>query len=184
MIDLRSQVRRRLLAYYFTNPTARHYLRELAGFLGVDPKNLLRELRRLERQQLFVSEKRGREVYFRLNRGYPLYREVQGIVLKTVGAPNLIRDALEQIPRIRAACLYGSFARNQQDAASDIDLLIVGNPHPEALATSVQRLEKQLGREINYTLLSPEDYRSRQARKDAFLADVWRRERITLVGPR
>jgi predicted nucleotidyltransferase len=109
---------------------------------------------------------------------------VQGIVLKTVGAPNLIRDALEQIPRIRAACLYGSFARNQQDAASDIDLLIVGNPHPEALATSVQRLEKQLGREINYTLLSPEDYRSRQARKDAFLEDVWRRERITLVGPR
>jgi len=184
MIDLRSQVRRRLLTYYFTNPTARHYLRELAGFLETDPTNLLRELRRLERQRLFASEKLGREVYFRLNRGYPLYREVRSIVLKTVGAPNLIRDALEKIPRIRAAYLYGSFARNQQDAASDIDLLIIGNPQPEVLATSVRRLEKELGREINYTLLSPEDYRSRQARKDAFLADVGRRKSITLVGPR
>jgi predicted nucleotidyltransferase len=150
----------------------------------VDPANLLRELRRLEQQGLFLSESRGREVYFRLNRSYPLYGEVKGIVLKTVGAPSLIRATVEKTVGIEAAYVYGSFARNQADAASDIDLLIVGNPKPDKLEVPIRRLEKQLGREINYTLLSPEEFRARRARKDPFLEDLWRQKRITLVGPR
>ena len=74
MLDLRSKARQRLLAYYFTNPAARHHLRDLADRLSIDPSNLSRELRRLERDGLFRSEVSGRQKYFRLNRDYPLYR--------------------------------------------------------------------------------------------------------------
>src|ERR1700674_3299853 len=134
MLDLRSKARQRLLAYYFTNPTARLHLRDLAKRLSIDPSNLSRELRRLENEGLFRSEVSGRQKYFQLNRAYPLFAEVRGIVAKTIGAAPLIAQSLKKIEGIGEAYLYGSFARNQQDAASDIDVLVIGNPKEGELA--------------------------------------------------
>lgn len=91
MLDLRSTARRRLFAYYFTNPTARHHLRDLAARLSTDPSNLSKELGRLEREGLFRSEISGRQKYFHLNREYPLFAEVKKIVEKTIGAVTVIR---------------------------------------------------------------------------------------------
>src|SRR5580704_6740220 len=97
MLDMRSKVRQKLLAYYFTNPTTHHHLRELAQRLTVDPSNLSKELRRLEREGLFRSEVSGRQKYFQLNRAYPLFKAVRGIVAKTIGAVPLIAQALKKI---------------------------------------------------------------------------------------
>src|SRR5271167_2312639 len=126
MLDFRSKARQQLLAYYFTNPTARHHLRDLAERLSLDPSNLSKELGRLERDGLFRSEMSGRQKYFQLNREYPLFNEVRKIVAKTIGAAPLIAQSLRRIEGIDEAYLYGSFARNQQDAASDIDVLVIG----------------------------------------------------------
>ena len=183
MLDLRSDARRRLLAYYFTNPTARHHLRDLAERLSTDPSNLSKELRRLEREGLFRSEISGRQKYFQLNREYPLFDEVRRIVRKTVGAPATIREALKKIEGIDQAYLYGSFAQNHQDAASDIHVLVIGVPREETLAQAMQKLERQLGREINYTVLTPKEFGARRARKDAFLENVWHNKRIPLIAP-
>lgn len=183
MLDLRSKARQRLLAYYFTNPTARLHLRDLAERLGLDPSNLSRELRRLGRQGLFRSEVSGRQKYFQLNREYPLFDEVRSIVAKTIGVAPLIAQSLKKIEGIEEAYLYGSFARNQQDASSDIDVLVIGTPRNEALAEAVRKLERQLGREINYTVLTRKEFESRRARKDAFLENVWHNKRLSLLGP-
>src|SRR6266576_5003434 len=150
MLDLRSDARRRLLAYYFTNPAARHHLRDLAARLSIDPSNLSKELRRLEREGLFRSEVSGRQKYFQLNREYPLFDEVRNIVAKTIGAVPLITKSFKKIEGMDDAYLYGSCARNQQDAASDIDVLVIGAPREEVLAEAVRKLERQLGREVNY----------------------------------
>jgi predicted nucleotidyltransferase len=182
MLDLRSKSRQRLLVYYFTNPKARYHLRDLAERLSIDPSNLSKELGRLEREGLFRSEVSGRQKYFQLNRGYPLFREVRSIVAKTIGAIPLITQSLKTIKGIGEAYLYGSFARNQHDAASDIDVLVIGAPHEEVLAEAVGKLERQLGREINYTVLTPKEFESRRARKDAFLESVWHNKRVLLVG--
>jgi predicted nucleotidyltransferase len=181
MIDLRSEPRRALLAYYFTNPQASHYLRELAGLLRLDPANLSRELARLEAEGLFVSERRGRQKYFRLNRGYPLYEEMRRIVFKTVGVAGRLRKAFKEVPGVKEAWLYGSFAQDRQDAASDIDILIVGEPKAEKLERAIRKLEREFGREINYTSMTPREFQSRRRRKDAFLEDVWRHKKISLV---
>jgi predicted nucleotidyltransferase len=183
MIDTRSKTRQRLLTYYFTNPTARLHLRELAGLLAADPSNLSKELARLEREGLFKSEFSGRQKYFQLNRDYPLYAEVRGIVSKTIGAPSLISESLKKIPDIEEAWLYGSFANNQQDAASDIDILLIGAPATESLAESIHKLERQLGREIGYTVMTRKEFASRHPRKDAFLLNVWQNNRVPLVVP-
>src|ERR1035438_4019139 len=146
MLDLRSKARQQLLAYYFANPTARHHLRDLAERLSIDPSNLSKELGRLERDGLFRSEVIGRQKYFQLNREYPLFGEVRKIVAKTIGAPPLIAQSLKRIEGIDEAYLYGSFASNQQDTASDIDVLMIGFPREEVLAEAVRRLERQLDR--------------------------------------
>ena len=138
---------------------------------------------RLECEGLFRSEVNGRQKYFQLNRQYPLFDEVRSIVAKTIGAVALISQSLNRIEGINEAYLYGSFARNQQDAASDIDVLVIGSPREDVLAQAVRRLEWQLGREINYTVLTPKEFKSRRARKDAFLENVWHNERVPLVAP-
>jgi predicted nucleotidyltransferase len=183
VFDFRSKARQRLLAYYFANPTARHHLRDLAQRLNIDPSNLSKEFARLEREGLFRSEVNGRQKYFQLNRQYPLFDEVRRIVAKTIGAAHQISQSLRKIEGIDEAYLYGSFAANRQDAASDIDVLVIGAPREEGLAQAVGKLERQLGREINYTVLSPKEFERRRARKDAFLENVWHNERVTLVGP-
>jgi len=183
MLNLRSEPRRRLLAYYFTNPTARLHIRDLAEKLNTDPSNLSKELRRLEREGLFRSEVSGRQKYFQLNRQYPLLDEVRRIVGKTIGAAAMIRESLRKIGGINEAYLYGSFAMNQQDAVSDIDVLAIGSPREEVLAQAVRRLERQLGREINYTVLTRKEFASRRAHKDAFLENVWHNKRIPLIAP-
>jgi predicted nucleotidyltransferase len=182
MLDLRSKARQRLFVYYFTNPTARHHLRDLAERLSVDPSNLSKELGRLEREGLFRSEMSGRQKYFQLNRKYSLFDEVRSIVAKTIGVGPLLAQSLKKIEGIEEAYLYGSFARNQQDAGSDIDVLVIGRPKSNVLAEAVQRLERQLGREINYTVLSRKELEARRARKDAFLENVWQNNRVSLVG--
>ncbi len=182
MLDLRSKARQRLLAYFFANPTVRHHLRDLAKRLGIDPSNLSKELMRLEHEGLFRSEVNGRQKYFQLNREYSLFNEVRSIVAKTIGAVPLIAQSLKTIRGIDEAYLYGSFARNQQDAASDIDVLVIGTPREETLAEAMRKLERRLGREINYTVLSRKELESRRGRNDAFLENIWHNKRVALVS--
>jgi predicted nucleotidyltransferase len=125
----------------------------------------------------------GRQKYFQLNREYPLFDEVRKIVAKTIGAATLMAHSLKKIERIHEAYLYGSFARNQQDAASDIDVLVIGAPREDVIAQAVRKLERQLGREINYTVLTRKEFESRRARKDAFLENVWHNKRVSLIDP-
>ncbi|MGA7294983.1 MAG: nucleotidyltransferase domain-containing protein [Terriglobales bacterium] len=151
--------------------------------MSIDPSNLSKELGRLESERLFRSEMSGRQKYFQLNREYPLFNEVRKIVAKTIGAAPLIAQSLRRSEGIDEAYLYGSFASNQQDAASDIDVLVIGSPRERDLAQAMGRLERRLGREINYTVLTPKELESRRARKDAFLENVWNNKRVSLVGP-
>ena len=182
MLDFRSEARKRLLAYYFTNPSARLHLRDLAKRLGIDPSNLSKELQRLEKQGLFRSEVSGRQKYFQLDRKYPLFDELRRIVSKTIGAIPLIAKSLQQVEGIQEAYVYGSFARNQQNSASDIDLLVIGLPSAEAMASATLQLERELGREINFNILTPKEFNSRRARKDAFLENVWHNKRVSVVS--
>jgi predicted nucleotidyltransferase len=112
-----------------------------------------------------------------------LVEEVRRIVGKTIGAVATIRESVKKIEGIDEAYLYGSFARNQQDATSDIDIPVIGDPREELLVQAVQKLERQLGREINYTVLTPKEFETRRTRKDAFLESVWHNKRIPLIAP-
>ena len=97
------------------------------------------------------------------------------------GAAQLIAKALREIEGIEDAYLYGSFARNHRDAASDIDVLVMGAPDGQALANAVGKLERRLGREINYTVMTKREFRLHRARKDAFLESIWQNRPVLLL---
>ena len=154
MLSLRSESRRKLLAYFYTNRSARVYVRQLASALGVDSTNLSRELARLEREGLFQSEIEGRQRYYSINLQYPYLKAVFSLLQGTVGVVPTLKSALHHMPGIDKAYLYGSFAKNEADASSDIDLLIIGQPDANDLVKEISRLEKNLNREVSYTILN------------------------------
>lgn len=182
MISLRSDLRRKLLTYFYTNRSARVYVRQLALRLQVDSTNLSRELARLERDGLLRSEIEGRQRYYSLNRQYPYLKAAFSLLQETIGLEPTLRTALLKVNGIEAAYLYGSFAKGEADASSDIDLLIVGRPEAVRLAEEVARLEKQLHREIGYTVFSRAELERRLSANDPFVSDVWQGKRIELIG--
>ncbi|HEX3437679.1 MAG TPA: nucleotidyltransferase domain-containing protein [Pseudacidobacterium sp.] len=173
MISLRSDLRRKLLSYFYKNRSARVYVRQLANALGVDSTNLSRELARLERERLLRSEIEGRQRYYSINSQYPYLKAVFLLLQGTIGIVPMLATALHRVAGIQEAYLYGSFAKNEADASSDIDLLIIGQPDATGLAAEVSRLEKTLNREVSYTTLKAQELKRKLAAHDPFLTDVW-----------
>lgn len=175
-------LRNKLLGYLFLNERAEAYVRELARTLDVDATNLSRELVNFEREGIVVSTIRGRQKYFRLNRHYPLFRELKRIVQMQVGVTEQLRQALKSVHGINEAYVYGSFAKKEQDAHSDVDVLIVGKASTGELEQALRPLEKRFGRQINFTSISPKELRERLKARDSFLNDVWLGPKIDLMA--
>jgi predicted nucleotidyltransferase len=182
MISLRSSLRRNLLTFFYVNRSARAYVRQLAAAIGADSTNTSRELSRLEQEGFLRSETEGRQRYYSVNPDYPWLKPVFALLQGSVGIEPTLRHALLTVPGVESAWLYGSFAKNEADAASDIDLLILGRPDQTLLASEIRRAEKALRREINYTVLTSQELSRRLARRDAFIADIWNGKRIELIG--
>jgi predicted nucleotidyltransferase len=182
MISLRSRLRRKVLTYFYLNRSARVYVRQLASALDVDSTNLSRELVRLEEEGLLRSEIEGRQRYYSVNPQYPYLKAVLSLLQGTVGIVPTLRDALRRVEGIEQAYLYGSFAKNEEDAASDIDLLIIGQPDAATLALKVAGLEKVLNRDVSYTLLKRQELKKRLSSDDPFFSDVWHGKRVEIIG--
>ena len=181
MISLRSELRRKLLTFFYVNRSARVYVRQLAVMLGADSTNVSRELARLQREGFLRAEPEGRQVYYCVNRAYPYLKAVFALLQGSVGIEPTLKHALEAVPGITSAWVFGSFAKNETDAASDIDLLIVGQPDQPQLALEIRKTEKALRREINYTVLTPHELARRLKAGDPFITDIWSGKRIELI---
>ncbi len=178
----RSSLRQKVLLYFFVNPHAELYLREIASTLKVDPGNLSKELVRLEKEGVFVSHLRGKQKYYALNRAYPLYKELKSVVFKTIGVESRLKDIANDIKGIKTAFIYGSFASETTAPESDIDVMIIGDPDEDRLAEIFDRLEKETGREINYNVYPEEEFYSRLKKKDSFIKNILAKRIIKLKG--
>lgn len=182
MISLRSKLRRDLLTYFYTNRSARVYVRQLARILDVDSTNLSRELGRLESEGLLQSEVEGRQRYYSINSDYPYLKAVFTLLQGSVGIQPTLEQAVRSIEGIEAVSIYGSFAKGEADAASDIDLLIIGDPDQAQLAIEIRKAEKVLNRPVNYTVLTSRELKAKLKARDAFVSDIWAGKRIELIA--
>lgn len=174
MVTFKSRVTVKILDYYFLNPAARHYVNELAKILHLDPKNVYRKLLELEKAGLLKSEFLGRERYFFLDRKSPLLKPYRQIFMKTNGLEKRFGSILAGFPGVKEAYIYGSFARNQMDAASDIDILAVGSHSTLELAKALNRLQGEIGREINVVNMSEREFQHKKDQSNPFIKNVFK----------
>lgn len=178
----KSKTRKELFRLYFTNPENEFYLRELERLLDIPVSMIRKELVRLEENGIFSSARKGNLAYFHLNKAYPLFTELKSIVFKTIGIKGLLKEILEKIKGVEVSFIYGSFAKNEENAGSDIDLFILGKIDEDKLVREIGKLEKILKREINYSLYTKDEFKKKKRTKDSFILDVLEEPKIFLVG--
>lgn len=177
-----SKSRVKLLTLFLLNPGKRFYVREVERLTGENINSIRRELQNLEAIGLLKSEREGNLRYYSVDQEMSIYSELRDIFLKTEGAAELLGQGITSLEDIQAAFIYGSFARGEAGPSSDIDIIVIGTVDEDALIMTVRETEKRLKREINYVLLTPEEFRSRKRKKDPFITNVLKEERIMLVG--
>ena len=121
---------------------------ELAEFLQTTPSSLHRELKALVNSGILQQRREGTRIYFKAETQSPLFPELHGLLEKTAGLLPTLQQALEQLKdRIDCAFVYGSVARREEDARSDVDLLVIGAVGQAELAPAVRKAEGRLGRD-------------------------------------
>ena len=177
-----SRVRVALLTHLFTHPDEQFYARELARQLDAHYNAVWRELSNLEALGLLASEQQATAKVYRLNPGFPIYEELKRIILKTSGLGQVLHQELSRLGTVEWAFVYGSVAAGEEDLLSDIDLMLVGEVDLMALSEVIARLEEQLGRAINYVVLSQHELARRLAEGEPFLTNVLAGPKIMLIG--
>lgn len=169
-------VRRGVLAAALLRPQKWWYLSELAQFLHTRPSSLQRELAALVRSGILEQRRDGRRTYFRAEMRSPIFRDLRGVFEKTVGLVPTLRMALRPFDsRIACAFIYGSVARQEERATSDVDLMIVGDVGLSDLVPALRKAEQRLGREVNVTTYAVDEFRKKITQGDHFLRGVLKR---------
>jgi predicted nucleotidyltransferase len=179
---LNTKLRRKLLAYSFTHSDENYYVRELASLVDEDPGNLSRELRKLEAEGLYASFIKGRERFYSLNKSYPLFRELKKIIFKTEGVEGSLKEIALKHKGIALAFIYGSYAKNKEKKASDIDLVAVGKFNRDHFTSDIRNLEAKLNREINFTVYTEDEFERERKKEGGFLNLVVKDKIVILKG--
>ena len=177
-----SRVRIKLLTHFFSHPEEQFYARALSRQIEEHYNAVWQELNNLEQIDLLLSEQDANVKYYRLNPDFPIYEELKRIILKTSGLGQALREALGHLGTVKWAFIYGSVAAGEEDFLSDIDLMLGGEVEILALSEVVSRLEEQLGREINYLVLTQTELAQRLADGDPFIRNVLTGPKIMLIG--
>jgi predicted nucleotidyltransferase len=177
-----SKTKRSLLKLFLTNPERRFYTREIAKITGEPLNAVRRELGYLGKAGLVKSHKEGNLKYFEVVKEFPFYLELKKIIYCTIALGDYLKDRLKDSKSVELAFIYGSVARNEEMEKSDIDLFIVGEIEEGELHGLVSDIEKEIGREINYTLMTSREFGERRDRGEPFLKRIMGEKKLVLKG--
>lgn len=178
------RVRQRVLAILFGNPGRSFFLSEVVALAQSGTGAVQRELASLAAAGLLTVRNQGNQKHYQANAQAPVYAELRGLVLKTSGAVDIVRAALAPLAdQITGACIYGSVARQEDTATSDIDLLVL-SPSLGYAETygAVEAATTQLGRTVNPTVYAPDEWQRRQAQGNAFARKVMEQPKLWVIG--
>jgi predicted nucleotidyltransferase len=172
MLNLnKSKIRRDILFLFFLEKQNSYYIRELERILGFSAGNIRRELIALKEEGIIDFVKKGNQSHYYLNKKSPIFNEIKSIISKTIGLEFKIKKCLEPITGIKEAFIFGSFAKEKEHSLSDIDLMIIGSVDEDILIPRISKTEELLGREINYHLISENEWKKRKD-KDSFIKSI------------
>jgi predicted nucleotidyltransferase len=179
-----TKTQQRVMRVLFGQPGRSFYASELIRDAGTGSGAAQRELARLEESGLIVARWIGNQKHYQASASSPLFSELRNIVLKTVGLAEPLRDALKPMSSvIRAAFVYGSVAKATDQAASDIDLIVVSDrlTYGDVLG-ALERVSRTVGRHVNPTVFSAAEFSKRAREENAFLTRVLKGPKVWVIG--
>lgn len=177
-----SKCRVRLLEIFFAQPIEIFYIRQLVRLAKEEINAVRRELNHLEIAGIVKKEHRGNRIYYWLNKDHPLYSDLLSLVSKSVGLGGAIVENKSKLGKVRLAMLSGRFARGLSTKEGAVDLLVVGEIAMQELVKIIREGETAQGKEINYTVMTKQEFDFRKKRHDPFLYGILTDARIMLIG--
>lgn len=178
-----SRVRVKLLQLLLLNPGTIYHVREIVRQLGEEINAVRRELLHMEKAGMVSKEQRANRLFYTFRKDYPLYFELLTLMIKTSGLSwDIIRNKTK-LGKIKFAMLSGKYARKiDRKGTNEVDLLIVGSVVLPELSQIVKNEEGRRGGEINYTVMSEEEFTFRKRRRDPFILSILAGSRVMLLG--
>jgi predicted nucleotidyltransferase len=181
--ELLGTSRAAIFATLFLRPELELHARELARVSGVSIGTLLRELRTLHSLGLVKRREVGRQVFFSADAESPVFDELASLLRKTVGLGDRLREALLPLAeRLTVGFVYGSMAAGTAAPHSDVDVMIIGDASFSEVTRAMHPEQSALGREINPTVMSAVEFKSRRRARDGFVQSVVKGPKIWLIG--
>ncbi|WFU80693.1 nucleotidyltransferase domain-containing protein [Bradyrhizobium sp. CIAT3101] len=179
-----SNVQQRVLGLIFGQPDRSFYTSEIVRTVDSGTGAVERELRRLQDSGLVTVQWIGNQKHYRANPDSPVFGELKSLVLKTVGLAGPLAEALRpDADKIQAAFVFGSVAKGSDTAASDIDLMVIGDDLDYSdLYTALQGAESKLHRKVNPLFLRRQDWQRKVSRNDSFVQRISTQPKVFIVG--
>jgi predicted nucleotidyltransferase len=177
------QIRGGVLALLYGWADKAFYVRQIARHLHASVGAVRRELEKLAAVDLIVRTSLGSQVFYQANQRHPVFSELRALVNKTVGIFNALSSALESLAnRVSVAFVYGSVARQEEKATSDIDLMIIGDIELDDILVRLSEAETALGRTVNPTVYSLNEFKRKFEDGNHFLNAVFDGKKVFLIG--
>ena len=178
---LSSKIRAEIFRLLFgTNDKALH-MRDIERRSGFAIGTIQGELKKLSKLDLVLKEIDGNRTYYRANKNHPLYNDIHNLVLKTTGLVDVLRNALET-QKIKLAFVFGSFAKGEESADSDIDLMVIGNLGLRDITRLLSDTQGKILREINPHVYSLDEFIKKYKKNDHFVSQVVEGPQIFIIG--
>lgn len=177
-----SKSRIKLLEVFLSNPSEMFHVREIVRRTGDEINAVRRELSFLEKRGVLSREPRANRVYYFLSKSYPFYFDFLRIASKVTGLGGMIIKNRVKLGKIKYAFVSGRFARKMEKKPEEVDLLVVGTVVLPELALIVRSEESRLSTEVNYTVMTDEEFDFRKRRHDPFIQSILSGSRIMLIG--
>ncbi len=179
-----TKTQQRVLSLLYGKPDTAFYTNQIVRYANMGSGTVARELTRLAQASLLTTRQEGNQLYYQANAKNPVYNELLGIVKKTFGLVDVLIDALSPIAhQMDLAFVYGSLAKGNATAQSDIDLLIVTEHLAYAdVMAMLTEAESSLARKVNPSIYSAQQIQQKLAEQNAFIQRVLTQEKIWLKG--
>lgn len=179
-----SKTQQKVFGLLFGKPDQSFFTNEIIRWVGLGKGTVMRELERMLSAGLIVQTQKGNQNHYQANPQCPIYPDLLAIVRKTFGIGDAIKTALVPIEQhITQGFIYGSIAKGEATASSDIDLMLVGDDLSYSqIMELLNPVEEVLARTINPTLYSSQDFASKLSTSNHFLQRVMDQARIPLWG--
>lgn len=177
-----SRVRVKILELFFLAPEKIFHVRDIVRRIDEEINAVRRELAHLEHVGLMRKESRANRLFYALRRDYPLYFELLELLIKTSGMGGEILKQKNKLGKIKYVMISGKFVRNISRNVNDVDLLVVGSVVLPQLSQIVRQEEVKREKEVNYTVMTGEEFEFRKKRRDPFIIDILRGSRVMIIG--